>query len=408
MAVIGSRSSSDGGRTGARPGRGRAREAVPAVGERLARLAAVNPGPHRVVTCYLKLEPRDRSRGKYLIKLKNRVREVAQALPRLELTRPVQEEIGRDLERVQQYLRTPSHLPSTPGVAIFACEGIGLFEALPLPVVYRSRLSVDSTPLIRELASVEEEFGRLLTVVVDRMGARFFEVTAYDARELSGLRADSTRGKRFRGDRSGPGWGEHTYHNRIRTEKQRHYEAIARELFTIDRRRPAHGIVLAGTGTDAGAVEPFLHNYLAERVLGTARLNPKEATPAAVHAATLAVRSAWEREEERGQAREMLEGLGSGWSVNGIDPTLRALARGQVRTLLVHADAGEPGFRCGDSGRLARTERECRGEGEPVAVLDVVDDAIEEGLRQRVDINVVYEPEAREAVHGLAGLLRFR
>jgi len=245
-------------------------------------------------------------------------------------------------------------------------------------------------------------------VVLDRMGARFFEVTAYDIRELSGLRADSTRGKRFHSDQGGTMWGEHTYHNRIRTEKQRHYEAIARELFTLDRRQPAHGIVLAGTGTDAGAVEPFLHNYLAERVIGTARLNPKEATPAAVHAATLAVREAWEREEERAQVGEMLEGLGNGWSLNGMDPTLHALSRGQVRTLLVHADAGEPGFRCGDSGRLARTERECGGEGEPVPVLDVVDDAIEEALRQGVGINVVYEPEARESVDGLAALLRFR
>src|SRR5439155_12075669 len=136
--------------------------------------------------------------------------------------------------------------------------------------------------------------GRLLTVVLDRTGARFFEVTAYDCHELSGLRADSTRGKRFRGDQSGPGWGEHTYNNRIRAEKQRHYEAIARELFTIDRRRPAHGIVLAGTGAEA-AVEPFLHSYLAERLIGTARLNPKEATLASVHAATLAVREGYER-----------------------------------------------------------------------------------------------------------------
>ena len=38
------------------------------------RLAAIEPGKHWVVTCYLKLEPRDRSRGKYLIKMKNRVR----------------------------------------------------------------------------------------------------------------------------------------------------------------------------------------------------------------------------------------------------------------------------------------------------------------------------------------------
>jgi peptide subunit release factor 1 (eRF1) len=255
---------------------------------------------------------------------------------------------------------------------------------------------------------VEDEFGRLLTVVLDRMGARFFEVTAYDTQELPSLRADSTRGKRFHSDKAGTMWGEHTYHNRIRTEKQRHYEAIARQLFNIDRRHPAHGIVIAGTGTDAGAVEPFLHNYLVERVIGTARLNPKDASPAAVHAATLAVREAWERQSERTLAHEMLESFGKGWAVNGIDPTLRALARGQVRSLLVDADASEPGFRCGDSGRLARTERECRGEGEPVPVLDVVDDAIEEALRQGLDVNVVYEPEAREAVQGLAALLRFR
>ena len=162
---------------------------MPAVAERLASLTAVEPGAHRVVSCYLKLEPRDRSRGKYLIKLKNRVRDVMQALPRLGLDRGIREEIARDLERVQQFLRAPANLPSTQGVAIFACEAIGLFEALPLPAVHRSRLAVDLTPLVRELASVQDEFGRLLTVVVDRMGARFFEVTAYDTQELAGLRA---------------------------------------------------------------------------------------------------------------------------------------------------------------------------------------------------------------------------
>ena len=134
-------------------------------------------------------------------------------------------------------------------------------------------------------------------------------------------------------------------------EKQRHYEAIARELFAIDRRQPAQGIVLAGTGTEAGAVEPFLHNYLVERVLGTARLNPKEASAPLVHAAALAVREQWERASERTLVQEMLESEGGGWAVNGLDQTLRALAVGQVRALLVNADAAEPGFRCGDSGR---------------------------------------------------------
>jgi peptide subunit release factor 1 (eRF1) len=375
----------------------------------LERLTGIQPGEHRVVTCYLKLEPRDRSRGKYLIKVKNRVKSAVQALPRLGLERWIADEVGRDLDRVQEFVRNPGNLPHTQGLAIFACEGINLFETVALPVVHRSRLAVDTSPLVRELASVEDEFGRLLTVVLDRSKARFFEVTAHESRELSGLRSESTRGKRFHADNDGSsGWGEHTYNNRIRQEKQRHYEAIARELFAMDRRHPAHGIVLAGTGADAGAVEPFLHSYLAERLIGTVRLNPKDATPASVHSATLAVREGYERSAERELVHEMLEGVGTGWGVNGLRATLKALSRGQVRALLVNSDASEPGFRCGDSGRLALTERDCRGEGDPIPVLDIVDDAIEEALRQGVDVNVVYEPEARDAIESLGALLRFR
>jgi peptide subunit release factor 1 (eRF1) len=166
--------------------------------------------------------------------------------------------------------------------------------------------------------------------------------------------------------------------------------------------------VLAGPGPEAGAVEPFLHSYLIERLIGTARLNPKDVSPALVHETTLAVREAYERAAERTMVHEMLEGTGTGWGVNGLTPTLRALSRGQVRSLLVHADAAEPGLRCGDSGRLALTDRDCRGEGEPIAVLDVVDEAIEESLRQGVDVNVVYEPDARDSIDSLGALLRFR
>jgi peptide subunit release factor 1 (eRF1) len=415
MVAIASRSSSrrrerwEGreGREGASQDAAKVNGRAPVAGI-LERLTRVQPGKHRVVSCYLKLEPRDRARGKYLIKVKNRAKAAVQALPRLGLDRSIVDEVTRDLDRIQQFLRAPGNLPSTQGVAIFACEGIELFETLPLPVVHRSRLAVDSTPLVRELASVEDEFGRLLTAVLDRTSARIFEVTAYRTRELIDLRAESTRGKRFHGDQNGQGWGEHSYNNRIRQEKQRHYEAIARQLFTIDRQHPAHGIVLAGPGPEAGAVEPFLHSYLIERLIGTARLNPKEATLSAVHATTLAVREGYERASERALVHEMLEGIGTGWGMNGLTPTLKALSRGQVRSLLVDADASQPGFRCGDSGRLALTERDCRGEGEPVAVLDVVDDAIEEALRQGVDVNVVYEPEARDAIDGLGALLRFR
>ena len=133
-----------------------------------------------------------------------------------------------------------------------------------------------------------------------------------------------------------------------------------------------------------------------------------QATPALVHQATLGVREEWERATEQLLVGEIEEAFGSGWALNGVRETLRALARGQVRSLLVHSDASFPGFRCSGSGRLAVLERDCRGEGDPVPVLDVIDEAIEDALRQHVDVNVVYDVDARERINGLAALLRFK
>jgi peptide subunit release factor 1 (eRF1) len=375
----------------------------------LAKLTKLRTDEHRIVTCYLKVEPRDRARGKYVIKLKNRIREVERALEDIELHRGVREEISADLKRILDRLKEPARLPGTQGLAIFACGPLKLFEMVGLPSVHRSRLAVDRTALVRELASVEDQIGTLLTVVLDRTSARIFEVTAFGAEELEDLRADSTRGGRYKSDRSdSAGKGEHTYHNRIREEKQRHYALIAERLFELHRGRTVHGVVLAGPGRDAGAVAAFLHPYLAERLMGVVSLNPKDATPSVVLQATLATRAEFEEESERTIARGLSEAVGAGWAVDGVDETLRALGRGQVRTLLVDADLQRSGFRSGRTGRLAAGEGELRADGDVHPVLDLIDDAIEEALQQKVEVEVLYDEKARGAILGLAGLLRFR
>jgi peptide chain release factor subunit 1 len=355
------------------------------------RLAAIEPGPYWVVTCYLKLEPRDRTRGKYLIKMKNRVKQAAAALSGQSLAHADREAISADLQQVLDYLEDPGHLPHTRALAIFASRGLELFEALPLPHVHRSRLAVEHEPLVRELVALDEEFGTILVVVYDRTAARFFEVTAYDCVELTSIAGiESSRASKFHGSQqrqvmaragtpSGSA-GEHNYHMRIRTEKQRFYAQIADRVFQIHRLRPLAGLLVGGIGADAGAVIPHLHTYLHDLVMGVVKLNPKKTTKAEVREAALALREERERAWERAHADAVKEGVPQGWAVNGLDPTLKALARGQVRTLL--ADGQDDDLR--------------------------IDDAVEDALRQRAQVDVLYDEKARRVVRGLAALLRFR
>src|SRR5882672_6853533 len=355
------------------------------------RLAAIAPGPYWVVTCYLKLEPRDRTRGKYLIKMKNRVKESAEGLSRQSLGHADREAIAADLQRVRDYLEEPNHLPHTRAIAIFASQGLDLFEALPLPHVHRSRLAVEHEPLVRELVALDEEFGTILVVVYDRTLARFFEVTAYDCVELAALPAlDASRASKFHGShqrqvmaRAGTpsgSAGEHNYHMRIRTEKQRFYAHIADRIFHIHRLRPLAGLLVGGIGADAGAVIPHLHTYLHDLVMGVIKLNPKTTTKAEVREAALTLREERERAWERAHAEALKDGVPEGWAVNGVDPTLKALSRGQVRTLLADGQDDDPR----------------------------IDEAVEEALRQRSQVDVLYDEKARRVVQGLATLLRFR
>ena len=353
-----------------------------AVREAVKRLSHVQPGAFLVVSCYLKLEPRDKTRGKYLIKMKNRVRKALDELDELGVERRVHEQVAADLERVLGFFEEPARLPPARGVALFACGTLGLFDVIPLPHIHRSRLAVRPVPLIGELVALEEEFGTVLAVACDRRGARLFEVTAYDVVELPGVTppAQGAKDRLARTEHVPGGAGERHFHMRIREEKHRLYAAVADQVFRIHSQRHIAGLVVAGVGVDAAGLLPHLHTYLHDLVLGVVRLNPKRATPAEVREAALALREERERAWERAHADAVREGVGTGWAVNGIEPSQAALARGQVRTLL--ADG------------LAVDER--------------IDDAIEDALVQHAQIDVLYDERARRAVDGLAALLRFR
>ena len=250
---------------------------------------------------------------------------------------------------------------------------------------------------------------RLVAVVLDRAHARFFEVTAAGTVELPSLHSPAMRGGRFHSDRQGgPGWGEHDYHGRIHEEKRRHYAGIAERLIALQRAGPLAGVVLAGPGSTAATLRGFLPPALADQVIGSAKLNPTEVTGARVKEVARRLQATHQHDTERALVSGLLEGLGTGWAENGTRAVLAALARRQVRTLLVRSDVRGAGFRCAGSGRLVLSASDCRGEGDPVPVRDLVGEAIMDAQAQDAAIVIVTDAETAKTIDGLAALLRFR
>lgn len=400
MARIASPSSS-------RRRRARAAAAAGGVPGALAELLAMGTTRGWVVSCYQKLEPGDRAGEKYRIKLKNRLRRAAARLDVLGFARADREAVGAALARVEAFFQHPSNLAGSRGVAVFAARGF--FRAVPMPYVLKSRVVVDRTPVVSELVALVEAGTRLLAVAADRRSARFFDVALEAVSELDGLAASGvTRPGRYHYERgSAPGVGEYRFHNRIREERHRHMALVAETVTAHFRARRFDGLVVGGVGVDASALVPHLAPALQERVLGVLRLAPKKVSAAEIRDRALELLAEATQRAADDAVAELAARRGTGWTTDALEPTLRALSRGQVRTLVVNGDAEVPGYRHAVSGRLSESAAGNRGEGEAIPIADLLDDAIEDALRQRARVAVVRGAAARR-FERLGALLRFR
>lgn len=374
--------------------------------ERLAGLKASGP---LVLSCYIRLGTPERARSQYQIEARDAIRSLSRTIEAAEVSHEHREMLRRDFDRIRDYLSHPDDLPHAAGLALFACEALGLFEVIPLPQVLRTRVLLDERPRVAEWLAASQRVGTVVAAAVDRTHARFFRVDGFEVEELPGLTDAATRGGKYHSDREdAPGWGEAHFHGRRLEERRRHAMHVAEDLTLILTRTGAKSIVLGGPQRMAEDVLEELPAPLRALVIGMPRLNPTAVTPAGVHQAVNQLRAAAASEQERHLLAAVEQALESGWSVAGPRPTLRALALGQVQTLLVAEGYGAAGFRCHGSGRLVVTPEDCTEEGIPVPVADLSNEAIEEALRQRIRIVVVARPDLGERLDGLAAQLRYR
>jgi len=393
--------------------------------EQINKLLEFSDEKYPVTSLYLKLGPAERENFKYRIILKNLIKEQREALTNSGLNKESIEGVNSDFKRMLDHIEINSNITACRGLAIFSCSGAELWDVFKLPLVYRSRLVVDRSPLTRQLFRINDEFGDVAVVLVDRKKARLFRITLNRAQEILGyLSPESERSTKFQagegtfrqrvstsagGEGVAQGYGEYSFQRMIENEMHQHLKNVSDKLFNYYKEDKFQWLIIGGPEKLRVDFSNHLHTYLRKREIGAITVDVDFVKPDTLVEESLDLLETMRSEKQKRLIEEFEEKLGSRLAFNGLEPTLRALMRGQARILLVSDGFSREGYRCPDSGFLTLEEREdlCPEGVKPVRVIDIVDEAIEEALGQKAEVEIVVDQELKKKIQGVGAILRY-
>jgi peptide chain release factor subunit 1 len=302
-------------------------------------------------------------------------------------------------------------------IALFA-DAVGV-EALSLPLDVRDRIVVDRSPYSSPLSSLIDQYERYGVVICDQKHARLFDVYLGEATSWEEIKADRTAHDvtakaKFQGleELRREHHGNYVLHQ--------HLKAVADRLFRRYKLRPFDRVILCGHKEILQPLEDHLHSYLRGKVAAREVVATNLSKAAAVER-VLEVEARIEQEKEIELLSEIRSREGAnGLAVIGMDPTLRALFYGKVKTLVVSDEEAVAGRECPDChflfehpediGETAPTLVECVLCKRPTRrVPDIVDEAVEMAILSGSHVeHIVYSKEELTGMGGMAAVLRFK
>ncbi|HYP05708.1 MAG TPA: VLRF1 family aeRF1-type release factor [Bryobacteraceae bacterium] len=302
------------------------------IDEHLERLLAFEATTLPVISLYLNAQADDRGRTNFESFLK---RELIPRAKTFSSGSAERQSFDADLEKIQKYLDDELKA-SANGIAIFACSGSELFEAIQLNAPLEDNyLYVYNQPHLYHLTRLDDAYPRYAALVTDANTARIFVFGLGET-----LETEQVKGKKVQRVKVG-GWSQARYQRRVENAHASHAKEAIETLDKIVRQDNIKHVILAGDPQMAPVLQEHMPKHLADKLVDVMKLDLK-ASDQDVFQATLDRM----REEDAKTDAEKVDRLlrsyrGSGMAVVGAEATLEALANGQVDELLISAGLEE-------------------------------------------------------------------
>jgi len=313
-----------------------------------------------------------------------------------------------DLERVSALVEA-LHGNGGQAKAVFACAGQNFWREFDLPphlpktqVIFNQRFH------LKPLAALLREGRKTLVVLADRTKARVFKLCGGALSEEMDFFNELTR--RGKSD----GWGGYDaghVERRVLNEAAQHFKLIADYLKERYEREGFDQLLIGCHDEQRPEIEPHLHTYSRQRLIGHFRIDPKTATPEQVKETALHHISRHESEEKQRLITEVVgEAHRNGNGAIGLRRVLRSLEAGEVQTLLLGSNFQAPGVKCYHCSHMDFHEApNCAVCGKPNTRLeDIGDGIVGHAIRRNIDILWIDNNEEFDRIGRIAALLRFR
>jgi peptide subunit release factor 1 (eRF1) len=358
----------------------------------LDRLAAFDSGPFPVLSLYLNMQPDQHGRDNFDTFLR---KELAERIRTYGADGPEQQSLERDAERIRQYVAGVD--ASVNGLALFACSGADLFEAIPVAApVAEHRLYISDVPHLYPLARLADEFPRYAVLLADTHLARLFVIAANTVHSKEKVEGVKTRGHKM------GGWSQARYQRRVQNDHAQHAKEVVAALGRLVKDEQLSSIVIAGDDVIVPLLRAELPKALADKVVDVVSLDIRAPEHQILEATTELM-----KQKDELSDRERVDALfdayrSSGLGVVGPDATRTALEMGQVDELLItgtpdlidagQADSAAP---AGDAAQQTAEER-------------LADELIAKARQTAARITIVQDGSLLAAVGGVGALLRFK
>lgn len=292
------------------------------------KLASFDSGPFPVVSLYLNLQADDRGRDRFDVFLRKELPERARGYA---AEGPERKSLDQDAEKIAAYVS--SLPPELNGLALFACAGAGLFEAVPVAApVDEHRLIIADQPHLYPLVRLLDQYPPCVVVLADSHRARIVVFALNDV-----LLTDAVEGVKTRRHKMG-GWSQARYQRHIENFHVQHAKEVADHLARIVRNERIDRVILAADETILPLLREQLPKDVLERVVEVVHLDVNASERKILDAALAALKEK-DVESDRERVDALIAGYrGSGLGCVGVEAVRKAFELGQVDELLLPAD----------------------------------------------------------------------